>query len=54
MLVIEETIEVYVNGQLATSGWEYDPTDNKVSFEEGSEPDEGDTIELVYATWGCE
>ena len=52
---IQDTIEVYVNGQLAdTADWEYNDVDNEVRFAEGKEPDEGDTIELVYATWGCE
>ena len=50
---IEDTIEVYVNGQLVTGTWTYDPTDNDVTFNAGEEPEPGDTIEVVYATWGC-
>lgn len=51
---IESTIEVYVNGQQAPSGWTYDVVENWIQFESGSEPDPGDTIEIKYATWGCE
>jgi len=52
---VEDTIEVYINGQLTdTSKWEYNDVDNEVRFGEGEEPEEGDTIELVYAIWGCE
>lgn len=50
---IKETIEVYVNGQQSEE-WEYDSTENHVAFAEGKEPDEGDTIEIIYATWGCD
>ena len=50
---IEHTIEVYVNGQLTTE-WTYDPAENHIAFNEGKEPDEGDTIEIIYATWGCD
>ena len=51
---IEETLEVYANGQLVAGTWEYNSTDNTVVFASGDEPDEGDTIDLVYATWGCD
>ena len=51
---IEETIEVYVNGQTVTGTWEYDENENSISFAAGSEPDAGDTIEIDYATWGCD
>ena len=51
---IETTIEVYVNGQLASTGWSYDVVENWVQFDTGFEPDPGDTIEIKYATWGCE
>jgi hypothetical protein len=50
---IEDTIEVYVNGQLVTGTWAYDSADNDVTFNEGEEPEPGDTIEIIYATWGC-
>ena len=50
---IEDTIEVYVNGQLVSGTWVYDPIDNDVTFNEGEEPTPGDTIEIIYATWGC-
>ena len=51
---IENTIEIYVNGQQAVTGWSYDPTENWIEFDSGTEPDPGDTIEIKYATWGCE
>ena len=50
---IVETIEVYVNGQLTTSGWVYDISDNKVQFDENSIPSAGQTIRVEYATYGC-
>ena len=50
---IVETIEVYVNGQLATTGWTYDIPDNKVQFDENSIPSAGQTIRIEYATYGC-
>jgi len=51
---MENTIEVYVNGQQALTGWSYDSTENWIEFDSGSEPEPGDTIEIKYATWGCE
>ena len=52
---IEDTIKVYVNGQeVGEDAARYDSTENLVEFASGSEPDPGDTIEIVYATWGCE
>jgi hypothetical protein len=52
---IEETIKVYVNGQeAAEEAVEYNNTDNIIQFADGLEPDPGDTIEIVYATWGCD
>ena len=50
---IVDTIEVYVNGQLATN-WEYDETTNSVIFAEGHVPEEGQTIDIDYAVWGCD
>ena len=57
MFVLEEdpiidTIEVYVNGQM-TSDWEYDEDENCVVFSSGNMPEEGQTIEITYAIWGC-
>ena len=49
---IEHTISVYVNGQLTTE-WAYDANDNWVVFNEGHVPEEGQTITIDYATWGC-
>ena len=50
---IESTITVTVNGQV-TSYWEYDPALNQIVFASGHVPDEGQTIEIEYATWGCD
>lgn len=49
---IEETIEVTVNGQVTTT-WEYDEASNSVIFADEYVPDEGQTIEINYAVWGC-
>ena len=49
---IINTIEVYVNGQ-TTSMWEYDEASNSVIFAEGHVPEEGQTIRIDYAGWGC-
>ena len=50
---IEDTIEVYVNGQYTTD-WTYDPSINAVTFDEGHVPTEGQSIEIDYAVWGCD
>jgi len=50
--IIEESIEVYVNGQL-TEAWIFDDSTNSVIFNEGSTPREGQTIEITYAIAGC-
>jgi hypothetical protein len=49
---IVETITVLVNGQLV-SEWTYNQTTNEVIFNDGFIPDEGQTIEISYAEWGC-
>lgn len=48
-----DTIRVWVNGQLQSAGWVYDPTLNAVVFEIEEAPQPGDTIEVGYSTWGC-
>lgn len=50
---IVDTIEVRVNGQV-TEDWEYDASSNSVVFAEGSVPEEGQTIDIDYAVWGCD
>ena len=50
---IQSTITVYVNGQV-TEGWEFDTASNSVIFAEGSIPEEGQTIDIEYAVWGCD
>jgi hypothetical protein len=47
------TIEVTVNGQVTTD-WEYDEATNSIIFAEGHVPEEGQTIDIDYAVWGCE
>lgn len=49
---IVETIEVTVNGQVTTL-WEYDENTNSVIFADGHVPEEGQTIQIDYAVWGC-
>ena len=49
---IVTTIEVTVNGQVSTE-WEYDEVRNSVVFTEDGIPDEGQTVEITYAVWGC-
>jgi hypothetical protein len=49
---IVTTIEVTVNGQVSTE-WEYDEVRNSVVFAEDGIPDEGQTVEITYAVWGC-
>ncbi len=50
---IVDTIEVYVNGQLTTD-WEYNEDTNSIVFAEGHIPEEGQTIDIDYAVWGCD
>jgi hypothetical protein len=50
---IENTIEVYINGQQLLSGWSYEPGDNWVRFDPGSIPSGGQTVKIEYATYGC-
>ena len=49
---IEDTITVTVNGQITTD-WRYDPMMNAITFRPGHVPEEGKTIEIDYAVWGC-
>ena len=49
---IVDTIEVTVNGQVTTD-WEYDETSNSVIFADGHIPEEGQTVDIDYAVWGC-
>jgi len=49
---IEDTITVTVNGQITTD-WRYDPAMNAITFSPGHVPEEGKTIEIDYAVWGC-
>ena len=50
---IVSTIEVHVNGQLTTD-WEYDESSNSVVFSDGHVPEEGQSIDIDYAVWGCD
>tara|TARA_Y100001973_G_scaffold105978_1_gene181312 strand:+ start:4945 stop:6498 length:1554 start_codon:yes stop_codon:yes gene_type:complete len=49
---IINTIEVRVNGQITTY-WSYDSHLNAVIFDNGHVPNEGQTISIEYAVWGC-
>lgn len=49
---IEDSIVVYVNGQISTS-WTYDSANNSVIFDEGASPEAGQTITIEYGIWGC-
>ena len=49
---IVDSIEVTVNGQ-STTEWEYDEARNSVVFAADSVPEEGQTVEITYAVWGC-
>ena len=49
---IEDTITVTVNGQITTD-WSYDPATNAITFTIGHVPEEGKTIDIDYAVWGC-
>ena len=49
---IQETITVSINGQ-EVSEWVYESSGNAVIFNEGSIPEEGQTIDIEYAVWGC-
>ncbi len=50
---IVDSIEVRVNGQVTTD-WEYSEDSNSVVFAEDSIPEEGQTIDISYAVWGCD
>lgn len=49
-----DTIRVWINGQIVTSGWEYDESLNAVVFEYEDAPEHGDTLEVGYSSWGCD
>lgn len=49
---VEETIVVKIDGVTTTIGWEYNPTDNAIDFDEGYVPEGGSTIEVEYALFG--
>jgi hypothetical protein len=49
---IISSIEVTVNGQITTE-WEYSEEYNSVIFAQDSVPEEGQTITISYAVWGC-
>ena len=50
---IVDSIEVRVNGQLSED-WEYEGSSNSVEFDSEHVPEEGQTIEITYAVWGCD
>ena len=50
--VMEETIEVRVNGQIVT-GWIFDSGENAIIFDHDAIPESGNTVDINYATLGC-
>ena len=50
---MEETIEVFVNGQPVEDGWYYDDQTNSVIFDYEDVPQSGDLIQVMYSYWGC-
>jgi len=44
------TLEVFVNGVAVGAGWSYDPALNAVVFDWASVPDNGDVVEIGFAT----
>lgn len=50
--IIEDSIEVYVNGQQSYN-WSYDASINSIIFNSDSIPSEGQRIEISYAILGC-
>ncbi len=50
---VEETINVFVDGQQLEEGWSYDSASNQVVFEADYIPEPGETIRVEYALWGC-
>jgi len=50
----EDTISVWLNGQMMTEGWEYIPESNSIAFEPAHAPEEGDSIDVWYEIWECE
>ncbi len=50
--VLEETIEITVNGQLVED-WLYEQSDNRIAFDIDKEPEPGQTVVVKYAVRGC-
>ncbi len=49
---VPSSIVVTVDGVVQTEGWEYDPVDNAVKFDDDHIPSGGSTIEVQYALYG--
>ena len=50
---VEDTIAVFVDGQMLEEGWTYNSATNQVVFEDNFIPEPGETIRIEYALWGC-
>jgi hypothetical protein len=48
-----DSISVFINGQELTEGWEYSEDRGGVVFEPSEAPQGGETLEIVYSSWGC-
>jgi hypothetical protein len=46
------SLTVTVDGVVRSTGWSLDVEAGAITFEEGSEPAEGATVEVTYATYG--
>ena len=49
---VPETIVVKVDGQTQTIGWEYNPTDNAIDFDQDYVPEGGSQVQVDYALYG--
>jgi len=49
---VVQTIEVWVNGTQYPGGWSYDAALNAVVFDPNAVPANGDTVEIIYGTYG--
>jgi len=51
--VIENTIEVKIEGQTTTAWW-YNAENNEVNFNSADAPEDGEMIEITYASFDCQ
>lgn len=51
--IVEDTIEVKIEGQVSTAWW-YNADNNEVSFNSTDAPEDGEIIQITYAVLGCQ